>query len=121
RVPICPDLRRQIVAWRADQVELDAPVARLAQLGAGNVAARAATADVVVLQRHAAKGEHQLALGHQLGPAYTVAGHRSLRADDVRQDHRRGTRAVAVDRAHITAGQIEKAVDLALGVVEAPG
>src|SRR5262249_14871455 len=58
---------------------------------------------------------------NQLGPAYTVAGHRPLRAEDVGQDHRRGTGAIAVDRADISAGQIEEAVDLALSVVETPG
>ena len=120
-MPLCLDLGRKIVAYWCDQVEFDPSAAGLAQSVAGNVAARAAAADIVVLQRHAAKGKHQLALPHQLGPTYTVAGHRSLRAENVGQDHRRRTRAVAVDRAHVTAGQIQEAVDLALRVVETPG
>src|SRR5205807_5067707 len=117
--PGCIDLGREIVAYWPHQVKFDPSVACLAQPDAGNVPARAAAADIVVLQRHAAKGEHQRTLAHQLGPADIVAGRRSLRTEDVRQDHRRGTRAVAVDRAYITAGQIQEAVDLALGVVEA--
>ena len=93
-----------------------------AQPVAGDVLAGAAAADIVVLQRHAAKGEHQRALSRDSSvPADVVAGDRALRADDMRQDHRRRARAVAVDRADIAAGEVQKAVDLALRVVKAPG
>ncbi len=39
----------------------------------------------------------------------------------MRQDHRRRARAVAVDRADIAAGEVQKAVELVLRVVKAPG
>ncbi len=115
------DRRRQVVAHRADQVKFDAAPARRDEMVAGDVPARAAAADIVVLQRHAAKGQHQRALLDQLGPADIVAGDRGLRADDVRQDHAPRARAVRVDRADIAAGEVQKAVELVLRVVKAPG
>ena len=57
----------------------------------------------------------------QLVPADIVAGDGFLRADDVRQDHRRGPGAVAAHRADIAAGHVEKPVQLARRVVKAPG
>ena len=57
----------------------------------------------------------------QLVPADIVAGDGLLRPDDVRQYHRRGARAVAADRPDIAAGHIEKPVELAWRIVEAPG
>ena len=121
RVPDRIDLRRQIVAQRTDQVELDTPVAGGAQLAAGNVPAGPAAADIVVLQRHAAKGEDDGALRDELVPADGVAGDGTLRPEDMRQDHGRRTRAVAADRPDIPAGKVQKAVDLALRVVKAAG
>ena len=76
RMPDGLDFRRQIVAQWADQVELDPSFACGVQPAAGDVLARTAAADIVVFQRHAAKGEHQRALGHHFGPADVVAGHR---------------------------------------------
>ena len=121
RVPDRTNFRRQIVAQRADQVEFDPPIAGGPQLLARDVPAGAAAADIVVFQRHAAKGQHQGALCDQLGPADIVACHRPLRADDMRQDHRRSTRAVAADRADIATRKVEKTMDLALRIVEASG
>ena len=108
--------RRGPIRWNSDPA-----IAGGAQLLARDVPACAAAADIVVFQRHAAKGQHQGALRYQLGPADVVAGDRPLRADDMRQDHRRGTRAVAADRADIAARQVQKSVDLALRVVKASG
>ncbi len=121
RVPDRLDPGRQVVAQGCDQVEFRAAPARGLQIGAGDVLARAAAADIVVFERHAAKGQHQRALAHQFGPADIIAGDRPLRADDMGQDHRRGTRAVAVDRADIAPGEVQKAVDLVLRIVKAPG
>ena len=59
RMPDRTYLHRQIVAQRADQVEFDAALARGLQMVAGDVLARTAAADIVVFERHAAKGEHQ--------------------------------------------------------------
>src|SRR5580700_4834219 len=87
---------------------------------ASDVLAGTAAADIVVLRCHAAKGKDQRAFTSQFGPADIVAGDRRLRADDMRQDHRRRARAVAVDRADIAAGEVQKAMELVLSVVEAP-
>ena len=108
RVPDRLDPGRQVVAQRADQVEFGAAPARGLQIAAGDVLAGAAAADIVVFERHAAKGQHQRALADQFGPADIVAGDRPLRADHMGQDHRRRTRAVAVDRADIAAGRFRK-------------
>src|SRR4051812_29212809 len=87
----------------------------------GDVLARTAAADIVVFQRHAAEREDQLAVSDHLVPAYITAGDDRLRPDDVRQQHTCGPGAVTVDRADIAAGQVEKAVELMLRVVETPG
>ena len=121
RVPHRVRFRRQVVAQRADQVEFDAAPARRAQIAAGDMATGSATADIVVFERHPAKGQHQGAFRDQFGPADIVAGDDPLRPDDVRQDHRRGTRTVAVDRTDITAGEVQKAVDLVLRIVKETG
>src|SRR5207244_1716473 len=102
-------------------MEFGALPASGAQPGAGNVLAGAAAADIIVLQRHAAKGQNEGALCHQLVPADVIAGHGLLWTDDMRQDHRRRPRAVAAHRADITASHIEETVQLARRVVEAPG
>src|SRR5262249_15197585 len=70
------DFGWEIVTQRADQVEFDRASTCGAQLLASNVPTRAAAANIVVLQRHPAKGQHQGALCYQLGPADIVAGHR---------------------------------------------
>ena len=119
-----PDRRglcRQIVAQRSDQVKFGATGAGGAQPGERDVLAGPAAADIVVLQRHAAKGQHERAVRDQLVPADVVARDGLLRPDDVRQYHRRGARAVAADRPDIAAGRIEKPVELAWRIVEAPG
>ncbi len=121
RVPDRLDPGRQVVAQGRDQVEFRTAPARRLQIAAGDVLAGAAAADIVVFERHAAKGQHQRALADQFGPADIAAGDRPLRADDMRQDHRRRPRAVAVDRADIAAGQVQKAVELVLRVVKAAG
>ncbi len=121
RMPDRLDRRWKIIAQRADQVEFSAAPARRDQVVVGDMLARAAAADIVVLHRHAAKGEDQRACLRQLGPANVVAGDRRLRGDDVRQDHRRRAGTVRVDRADIAAGEVQKAVELVLRVVEAPG
>jgi len=121
RVPDRLDFRRQIVAQRADQVEFRALPPGGAQPGKRDVLAGPAAADIVVLQRHAAKGEYEGAVRDQLVPADIIAGHGVLRADDMRQDHRRGARTVAVDRADIAARHVQEAVKLPRRVVEAPG
>ena len=69
RVPDRLDPGRQIVAQRADQVEFDAAPARRLQIAAGDVLARAAAADIVVFERHAAKGQHQRALRRPVRPS----------------------------------------------------
>src|SRR5262245_51886996 len=81
--------------------------------------ARTAAAHIIVFQRHAAKGQYESAVSYQLVPADVIAGHRLLRTDDMRQDHRRCTGAVAVDRADIAARHVEEAVQLARRIVEA--
>ena len=121
RMPDRLDRSRQIVAERADQVKFGTTSPRVDQMVARDMLARAAAADIVVLQRHAAKGEDERALFCQLGPADVVAGDRGLRADNVRQDHRPRAGAIRVDRADIAAGEVQKAVELVLCVVKAPG
>ena len=73
RMPDRRDLRRQVVAQRADQVEFDAALAARPRGGPRDVLARTAAADIVVLQRHAAEGEDQPAVRDQLVPADIVA------------------------------------------------
>jgi hypothetical protein len=102
-------------------VKFDTAPPRRDEVVAGGVLARAAAADIVVLQRHASERQDERALHHQFGPADIVAGDRRLRPDDMRQDHRRRTRTVAVDRADIAAGKVQEAVQLVRCVVEAPG
>ncbi len=121
RVPDRLDLARQVVTQRADQVEFRASAAGGAQPGQRDVLAGAAAADIVVLQRHAAKGEHEGAVCHQLVPANIVAGDGLLRTDDVGQNHRSGARTVTADRADIPAGHVEEPVQLARRVMEPPG
>ena len=120
RVPDRLGLGRQIVAQRSDQMKFGAAAAGGAQPGQRDVLAGPAAADIVVLQRHAAKRQHERAVRDQLVPADVVAGDGLLRTDDVRQDHRRRARAVAAHRADIAAGHIQKPVELAWRVVEAP-
>ena len=115
------DLRRQIVAQRSDQVELYTSPAGGTQSGAGDVLTCTAAADIIVFERHAAESEDESAVRNQLVPTDVVAGDLLLRADDMRQDHRRGARAVAADRADIAAGHVQKAMQLARRVVEPSG
>ena len=115
------DFGREIVAQRADQVEFRALPPSGAQPGERDVLTGPAAADIVVLQRHAAESEYESAVRDQLVPADIIAGHGVLLADDMRQDHRRGARTVAVDRADIAAGHVQEAMKLAWRVVEAPG
>jgi len=56
-MPKCLGRRWKIIAQRADQVKFGTAAARRDQMVARDVLARAAAADIVVLQRHAAKGE----------------------------------------------------------------
>ena len=82
----------------------------------------AAACHHAVLQRHAAEGQHDLGVLGHLVPGDVALGEVLVIAEDVRQEHRGGAGAVAVDRAHIAAERdVQEAVDLALGVVEAAG
>ena len=121
RMPESGQVFRQIVAQRPDQMKLDAALSRRAEPLAGDMPARAAAADIVVLQCHAAEGEDQRALRDQLVPAHIVTGDGALRADHMRQDHRGGARAIAADRADIAAEKVQKAVELVLRVVKPAG
>ena len=69
RMPESGQVFRQIVAQRADQMKLDAAPSRRAEPLAGDVPARAAAADIVVLQCHAAEGEDQRALARPARPS----------------------------------------------------
>ena len=69
RLPLRVDLGRQVVAHRADQVKLDAAPARRGEPVARDVLAGAAAADIAVLQRHAAEGEHERALARPARPS----------------------------------------------------
>ena len=120
-MPDRPEFPRQIVTQRANQVEFYPTIAGGTQLVASDVLAGASAADIVVLQRHAAKGQHQGALCYQLGPADIVACHRPLRADDMRQDHGSQPRAVAADRADIAARKVQETMDLALRIMKTSG
>ncbi len=121
RVPYRADFRRQVVAQRADQVELGAARRRRPQPVAHDMPAHPADADIIVFERHAAERQQHFGVARHLVPADAVAGNRLLRRHHMRQDHARRAGAVAVDRADIAAGHVQKAVDLALRVVKAAG
>ena len=112
----------QIAAQRAHQNEFATALLRPLHRAALDMAAGAAASDHAVLQRHAAEGEHDLAVIGDLLPG-DVALHQVLVvADDMRHEDGGRARGIAVDRLHIAAGRgVQEAVDLALGVVEAPG
>src|SRR5690606_28400691 len=87
-----------------------------------DMAADAAARHHAVLQRHAAEGEHDVAVRRHLLPGDVVHGETDIVAEDVRHDHRGGARAVAVDGLYVAAERhVQETVDLALGVVEAAG
>ena len=120
-MPCGLDLRRQIVAQRTDQSELHTPPTGGTQPGAGDVLAGAAATDIIVLERHATESEHESAVRQELVPADVVAGDCLLRANDMRQDHRRSPRTVTARRTDIPAGHVQKAMQLPRRVVEPSG
>ena len=69
RMPDRLDPCRQIIAQRADQVKFDTARVRRGEAVAGDVLAGAAAADIVVFERHAAKGEDQRALRRPARPS----------------------------------------------------
>ena len=120
--PLRRRVRRQVGGQRTDVQEAAAAPRGLAHRVALDVPADAAAGHARVLQRHAAEGQHHVGVRHDLFPGDVAAGHVVHAAQDVRQDHGRGARAVAVDRAHVAAQRgVQEAVHLALRVMEAAG
>ena len=86
------------------------------------MAADAAGGDTGVFRRHAAEGEHDVCIGDDLVPADVAPRHVVIAAENVRQDDRGSAGAVTVDGADIAAERgVEKAMQLALGVMESSG
>ncbi|CUK20615.1 Uncharacterised protein [Achromobacter sp. 2789STDY5608615] len=120
--PLRRRVGRQVGGQRADVQEAAAASRGLAHRVALDVAADAAAGHARILQRHAAEGQHHVGMRDDLFPGDVAARHIVHAAQDVRQDHRRGAGAVAVDRAHVTAQRgVQEAVHLALRVMEAAG
>ena len=120
RMPLGLDFARQVVPQRADQMELGASASCSTEPGECNMLTRSTATDIVVFERHAAKGEHQSAFFDELVPADVVARHDLLRADDMRQDYGCRTRTVAVDGADIAARHVEEAMQLARRIMKTP-
>ena len=82
--------------------------------------ADAAAGHHAVLQRHAAEGDHDLAMRDDLLPGHIALRHLLVVADDVGYQHRGRAGAIGVDGPDIASHRhVEKAVDLALRVVKA--
>ncbi len=123
--PAGPPLRleegRRVTAHRADVHHAQARGLHLPQLVDGRVPAESAGVDLGVLQRRAAE-QH-----HGPGVPFDVPGGRRVKhqavernAQHVRNHHLGRAAGIGVDRARVATEQVEKAVDVALGVVKAP-
>ena len=82
--------------------------------------AGAAAGHHAVLQRHAAEGEHDLAVRDDLLPGHVALRQLLVVADDMRHDDGGSAGTIGVDRLDVAAHRdVQEAVDLALRVVKA--
>ena len=110
-----------VLEW-AHVDEVDAVVAAALQPIAGDVPADAAGVNLCVLEWHPAEHHHQLGMFCDNRPrGHGVEHVEKLEAHNMWHDHLGGGGAVAVDRIRVAAELLEKAMNLTLGVVEAPG
>ncbi len=110
----------QVFAQRADMHEPAAVGAGARHGAALDMLADAAAGHHAVLQRHAAEGDHDLAMRDDLFPAHVALRHLLVVADDVGDQHRGSAGTIGIDRPDITSHRhVEKAMHLALRVVKA--
>ena len=121
RDPLAFDIGRQVVAERRDGDEARTAPGRLAYVARGRVLPVAAGIDLRVLHRQAAEGHHQPRMPDDGGPVGYRAPRRLDAAQDMWQDRQPCRIAVIVELVGEAARHAEKALQLALGMVEAPG
>ena len=110
----------QIAAQRADMDELAAARRRARHRAALDMLAGAAAGHHAVLQRHAAEGEHDIAVLDDLLPGYVALCQFLVVADDVRHHDGGGTGTIGVDGLDVAAHRdVQEAMDLALRMVKA--
>ncbi|MCY1526730.1 hypothetical protein D9M68_617690 [compost metagenome] len=121
RQPFESGARVQVVANRADVDKARARGGHPAQGTGDLMLTRAAGADLRVLGRHAAEGNEQGGMPGQHIPG-GVDSHQFIHGGhDMRHQHACGSQAVGIGVAHIAADGVQEAVDLALGMMKAPG
>ena len=93
----------QIGAQRTDKDEIAAARGSARHGAALDMLADVPAGHHAVLQRHAAEGEHDLAVLDDLLPGHVALGQLLVVADDVRHQDRGGARTIGVDRADVAA------------------
>ena len=110
-----------VAAERADVDELDARLGAGRDLPAQPVPPDAAAGDLGVAQRDAAEHHDQPAFAGDHAPPGRLLHVVAEAAHDVGHQHQGRVVAVVALGAYEAAGRVEEALELALGVVEAPG
>ena len=121
RKPLRVEEVRHVVAQGTHVDEGDSGLARLAHVAALGVAGDAAVVDLAVLERHPSEADHELGVPDDRGPARVLTLEPGEGTHDVRHDVLGRGEAVGVDGAGEAAGEVQQAIQVALGVVELPG
>lgn len=121
RQPFAVCFGGEIVPQRADEDEAAAARAGTGDPVAHDMRAVAAAMHIRVLDGHAAEGDDHLRAAGDGVPRNALALHMIIGTEHMRHDDHGGARAVGVDGPDIAAERVQKPVDLALRVVEAPG
>ena len=121
RMPRGGDIRNEVAAQRAEQLERQPAPSRFGEARRQRVTSHATGADPRVLHVHPAERDDQLGVFEDRLPRCRAAEHLVGATDDVGEDHLGRAERVAVDRPGVTANAVQEAVQLALRVVKPTG
>src|SRR5581483_831975 len=121
RLPLCLYEVGQIITQRAEEHKLHAAFSSLAQIVRHPVAANTSRFDSGILERQSSEADEQVYVFDNRGPSGSSRQHIPEIAEDVWKGDLGGAYAVAMHRVGVAAQTIEKAMNLTLRVVKAPG